>query len=251
MIVLPYLVAKLYESVLVRSIRLESGEREQRYGGNLLGLAQEILGDSGAARICAKRLLESQLIKLMVDMKSTGETIEHPNPTPMLENGERQVYCVLVEEYQIRKEVLSMEKMFECEQVLSMIEQLALTKKDGWVRTTDISRALPDLPMEVRRQSLQYLVRKGVLVLKGTRGTAQYCLAEIPPAKVREEVPSSDEELLVQLQEKIQKLDEDIAELKKMMEDSQQKRDELGTIRDDLRKLAEARQRARELLAGN
>lgn len=247
MIVLPYLVATLYEGVRVRSGRLESGEL--RYGGNLLELAQEILGDSGTARLCVERLLESQLIKLMVDSNLMGKIVEHPHPTPELV-GERQVFRVLVEEYQVGKEVTArVEKSFE--EVLVAVERLTLTKKDRWVPSREVTRALPpDFPVVMRKQALQKLVREGVFVLEGTRGAARYRLAEVPPAKVPEVSPS-DEDLLVQLQSKIQKLDKDIAELQKMLEESQQKRDELGTIRDDLRKLMEARQRARELLAGS
>lgn len=242
-----YLVAKLYEGLLVRSSRLESGEL--RYGGNLLELSQEILGDSGMARLCIERLFESKLLKLMIDLNLTSETVEHPHPTSELV-GEPQVFRVLEEEYKIGKEVDSVMKEDKFEKVLDVVRQLALAKEGGWIPSKEITQALPlDLPVGVRKQVLRRLVKKGVLLLKGIKGGARYHLVEVPPAKAPEVSPS-DEDILVQLQEKIQKLGEDIEELQQMLQEFQQKRDELGNIRDDLRRLVEARQRAQELLAG-
>ena len=243
-----YLVAKLYEAVLVRSSRLESGEL--RYGGNLLELAQEILGDSGTARLCVECLLESQLVKLMIDSNFLAATLERPHPTPEL-TKEQQVFRVLMEEYQLGKEVSDIVGNAS-EKVLAAMKQLALAKRDGWVPSKEITRALlPDFPVAERKHALHLLVKKCVLRIEGTRAHAKYRLVEVAVAPPKApEIPSSDEELLVQLAEGIQKLDEDIAELQKMLGESQQKRDELGKLRDDLRKLAETRQRARELLAG-
>lgn len=246
MITLSYSVAKLYESVLVRSSRLESGEL--RYGGNLLELTQEILGDSGTVRLCVERLLESQLIKLMIDSSLLGGVLEHPHPSLELA-GEQQIFRVLKKEYKIEKEAQSRMKK-ESEEVLAVVKKLSLTKKDGWVPSQEITRVLPpDFVMKDRRYALHFLVKRGVLQIEGDRSRAKYRLVEPAALRKAPEIPS-DEELLVQLAERIQNLDEDIGELQKMLGESQQKRDELGTIRDDLRKLVEARQRARELLTG-